>query len=299
MSLARQHRERMAGHSAETRAASRVTVSAAATASGNTPAGGPNSDDEMSLARRHRERMAGRMIASTEAANGVPNAADKPAGGDIPAGGAIHSGGTVAAQIRMRFQADMQRLHAIKSIKAKIEAKRKLLPEYAAFCQGQMEADARHDQIADDILATVMVWRIDTADYTGALEIAEQMLTHKLAMPARYQRDAATTVTEEIADAALRDLAEKKPFDIDILLMTEDMTAQADMPDEVRAKIHKAIGLELYRQAGADGEPDPTARLEQAAEALRKAQGFDGRCGVKKSIEQIERALRPPKAAKG
>lgn len=293
MSLARQHVERMAGNTAHTAAASGVTVSAAKTASGNSPAGGTVNSGSInpgikSLARLHKQRVAENQTVQTAPVLRITASDAAPA----------PKAGTAAAQVYMRFQADMQRLHAIKSIKAKIAAKRKLLPDYAAFCDGMMEAAAPGDRVADDILATVMVWRIDTADYTGALTIAEYLLAHSLAMPARYQRDAATTVTEEIADAALRDLAEKKPFDLDTLLMTEDMTAKADMPDEVRAKLHKAIGLELHRQANAEDVTDPTDLLTQAAEALRKAQGFDGRCGVKKVIEQIERALKQLNAAK-
>lgn len=305
MSLAREHREHMAGKlSAGIKAASGVTVSAAKTASGNSPAGGTvrtgGPSASFSLVRQHIERCAARKIAqalSVQTANvAAPTAApDKTAGVAVTAPVVTDP---AAAQVYMRFQADMQRLHAIKSIRSKIEAKRKLLPDYTAFCDGMMEAAAPGDRVADDILATVMVWRIDTADYTGALTIAEYMLAKMLAMPARYQRDAATTITEEIADAALRDLAEKMPFDLDILLLTEDMMAKADMPDEVRAKLHKAIGMELFRQANTEGATEPEALLTQAAEALRKAQGLDGQCGVKKYLERIERALKLLNAAK-
>lgn len=241
----------------------------------------------MSLARRHRERMAGRNLVLSAAASSGNGTAATDAGGSNPAGG------SVAAQIRMRFQADLQQLHAIKSIKAKIEAKRKMLPEYEAFCEGLLERGEYGVQTVDEILAAVMVWRIDTADYAGALKLAEHMLCYDLPMPARYNRSAATTVAEEIADAALRALGKNEAFEIDILRQVDDLTAAFDMPDQVRAKLKKAIGLELSRQAAATVDPAPaTVLLAQALDALKAAQDFDQNSGVKKNIEKIERTIK-------
>lgn len=240
-----------------------------------------------SIARRHRERMAGRNVAANAAASGVNGEAATAASGNTPAGG------IVAAQVRMRFQADMQRLHAIKSIKSKIEAKREILPAYEAFCAGILEQAEHGDTATDDIFGTVMVWRIDTGDYTGALTLAAHMLRHDLPMPARYNRDTATAVTEEIADAALRALASGQTFALDILHWTADLTAKADIPDQVRAKLEKAIGLEIVRQAaGAEDIGHTTALQRQALEAFKRAQSYDASSGCKKSIEKIERALR-------
>jgi hypothetical protein len=230
--------------------------------------------------------MAGRIVAATAAASGVTGEAATTASGNLPAGG------IVAAQVRMRFQTDLQRLHAIKSVKSKIAAKRDMLPAYEAFCAGILEQAEHGDTATDDIFGTVMVWRIDTGDYAGALTLAGHMLRHDLPMPARYNRDTATTVTEEIADAALRALGSGEAFALDVLNATSELTAEADMPDQVRAKLAKAIGLEIARQAGVEGVVDATALQRQALDAFKRAQSYDAFSGCKKNIEKIERALR-------
>ncbi|HDX1423941.1 TPA: terminase, partial [Escherichia coli] len=79
---------------------------------------------------------------------------------------------------------------------------------------------------------------------------------------------------------------------VDIRLLTEtlELTATADMPDEVRAKLHKITGLFL-RDAG-----DAAGALAH----LQRATQLDCQAGVKKEIERLERELKPkpePKAA--
>ena len=238
--------------------------------------------------------MAGRIVAATAAAQGVSGEAATTASGNPPAGG------IVAAQVRMRFQSDLQRLPAIKSFKSKILAKKDMLPAYEAFCTGILEEAGEGNSATDDIFGTVMVWRIDTGDYAGALTLAAHMLRHELPMPARYNRDTATTVTEEIADAALRAAGSGEAFALDILMRTADLTAKADMPDQVRAKIEKAIGIEIARQAAGEEDTDRVTQLQrQALDALKRAQCFDAFSGCKKMIEKIERQLRAAEKISG
>ncbi|MBN4688500.1 terminase, partial [Escherichia coli] len=95
---------------------------------------------------------------------------------------------------------DRRRLKEVQSIERKIEIKRQILPDYAPWVQGALEA-GRGGQ--DAVLMTVMVWRIDVGDFAGALDIAAYALRHGLVLPDQYQRDAATLIAEEIADQAL------------------------------------------------------------------------------------------------
>ncbi|HBB1350363.1 TPA: terminase, partial [Escherichia coli] len=62
-----------------------------------------------------------------------------------------------------------------------------------------------------------------------------------------------------------------------------ELTATADMPDEVRAKLHKITGLFL-RDAG-----DAAGALAH----LQRATQLDCQAGVKKEIERLERELKP------
>lgn len=173
---------------------------------------------------------------------------------------------------------DRRRLREIQSIERKISVKRELLPAYADYCAGVLSA-GRGAQ--DDVLLTVMVWRLDTGDWPGALDVAAYALSHGMIMPDQYQRTTACVVAEELADQALTALGSDQPFDISSLQRCLDLTACHDMPDEVRAKLHKALGLALR-------ENHPGVALEH----LRRALALHERVGVKKDIERLERELR-------
>lgn len=90
---------------------------------------------------------------------------------------------------------------------------------------------------------SVMVWRMDAGDFEGALDIADYALQHSLVMPDRYQRTTATVIAEEVADAAKRARDGQIPFPADVLQRTFCLTALCDMHDQVRAKLHREMGL--------------------------------------------------------
>lgn len=167
-------------------------------------------------------------------------------------------------------------LHGIQSVERKAEAKRKMLPDYEPWVAGAIDGNSGRQ---DDVLTTIMVWRIDVGDYPGALTIADYAIAHGLTLPDQYKRDVATLVAEEIADKALSPNAD---VGIDVLTHVESSTSGRDMPDEVRAKIHKALGLALEK----------TADQRAALEHLNRALALNERVGVKKDIERIERTIK-------
>jgi hypothetical protein len=174
---------------------------------------------------------------------------------------------------------DRRKLHELQSIERRIELKRVLLPDYAPWVEGVLASD---QGVQDDVLMTVMVWRIDTGDLDGALAIAIHALRHDLAMPDQYKRTTACLIAEEFADYALR-LTEGIPAEItDLLIAASDVTASLDMPDEVRAKLLKAIGY------GRDQRGEKDAALG----ALNQALKLHDKVGVKKDIERLERELK-------
>ncbi|MFZ3482237.1 phage terminase small subunit [Sphingomonas sp. 3-13AW] len=203
---------------------------------------------------------------------------------------------TAAAQIAMRLAHDLRRLKQIKAISLKIAAKREMLPEYTAWVEGLLSGAAQAGAGASgDVLPTIMVWMIDVGDFTGAMPLIEHVLHHNLPMPQRYERDAATLIAEEIADAAIKAQAAGEPFDLAILEQIEALVDGIDMHDQVRAKLLKAIGFELDRtarfaaEAGADAEA--LSLLCRSLIALKQAQGLHDRVGVKSTIRSIEKAI--------
>lgn len=202
---------------------------------------------------------------------------------------------TAAAQVAMRLQHDLRRLKEIQSIERKIDAKREMLPEYVPWIKGLLAADnANAGDLSAEVLPTMMVWCIDTGDFDDALVLAEFVLRHHVPLPHRYQRAAPALIAEEIANAALKAQLAEQPFDLAVLHRIEELTTDADMHDEIRAKLFKAIGFEMVREMDAMGEqPAPLmhAAALAALEPLKRAQALHERCGVKDRIKRLEKIV--------
>lgn len=171
-----------------------------------------------------------------------------------------------------------RQLKQIQSVERKIEHKRKLLPEYAPYIAGALEAN-RGGQ--DDVLVTLLVWHIDCGQLAAAVPLAAYCLAHGLVMPDHYERSLACIVAEEAAELALRQITAGQAPDVAALEAIHGMTADRDMPDEVRAKLAKAIGYALRDES-------PSAALQH----LQRALTLNGKAGVKKDIERLEREVK-------
>jgi len=212
----------------------------------------------------------------------------------------------IAAQMKLRLAHDLRRLKTIQSIELKVKAKREMLPEYRAWCDHLLTLGQETKGIempstgADDVLPIMMVWSIDVGDWPRAIELATFVLDFNVPLPARYVRAAPSLLAEEIAVAAIKLQATGAVFPLDVLEQVEVMTAEADMHDEIRAKLMKAIGFELARRAEdiESGTPDFVTAAERALVPLRRAQALHDRVGAKDKIKRLERALAPPKPPK-
>lgn len=87
---------------------------------------------------------------------------------------------TVYEQMLVKLAADQRTLKAIYSKELKAAKKRELLPFWLPWVNGVLE---QGKGAQDDILMTVMLWRLDTGDIAGALEIARYALKYGLTMP--------------------------------------------------------------------------------------------------------------------
>lgn len=255
----------------------------------------------MSLARQTRDHVLSLISASAPAQGGgfTPDRLHEEEGPYTPAAA------IAAQQIMMRLTHDLRQLKETKAIDRKIAAKRLMLPEYDPWVEGQLAAgrasEARELPLngADDVLPTMMVWAIDTANWPRALELAEHVLRFGVALPARYERDAPTLIVEEVADAAIKIQNKGERFPLDVLERVEELTLDIDMHDQPRAKLAKAIGVELVAAADAteSGPLGATILSMRALEKLRAAQHLNDRIGVKGQITRLEKALAAPAAA--
>ena len=249
----------------------------------------------VSLARRRRARALGEQHAKDAA--------------KAPAAEAPQPGNPGASEYELqkaRLGVDLRRLSEIQSVERKIALKHDLLPAYREWVDGVLAADSGPDDV---ILAYCMIWAIDVGDYGAALPMIEYVLRHDLPLPERFDRTAPTLIVEEIAEAALRLMGTAKLDKIDadklapfetappILGYIVDLAGTHDMPDPVKAKAHKALGLMTQRSgllldADADGPAGTKRALYEVALAhFRRAFELDEKIGVKKRIEQLDKEV--------
>ncbi len=243
----------------------------------------------MSLARKHRERtLAAHSAASNDVEGGLHAELTTASAGSTPVDRA-------AAQVTLRLRHDLQRLKQIQSIEKKIATKREMLPEYWPWIDGLLEAARTTGKgVQGDVLPTIMVWAIDTNDWLRAIELGEYVLRHDISIPSRYERQAATLIVEEISVSAIACFERGQLVPHGILDRLEDLADGHDMPDEARAKLHKAIGLgfaavmdtALYPEATA--EHVAAARL-QAISHFARAVDLNSRIGLKQKLDKLRK----------
>ena len=182
--------------------------------------------------------------------------------------------------LQLKLREDKQALKSKQSIQAKIELKRELVGHYDEWINATLTA-GKGDQ--DNLLTTLMLWHIDIGSFERALDIADYAMTHKLKMPDAHQRTLATVVAEEIADTAKKLAASGEINDEQIaqVLRASTITAEEDMPDQVRAKLSRQVG-ELTEAV------NPVFALDNFQNALK----FDENSGVKGSIKRLEKQLK-------
>lgn len=223
-----------------------------------------------SPAKRHYQRT----LAAQQAAGKAP--------------GELMAGATAYEQHMAMLQHDRLRLKQVQSDQAKAELKRQMLPAYAAYLEGVLE---NGNGAQDEVVTTLMVWCFDVGAFREGLAIAAYVLQHNMAMPDRFARTTGCLVAEEIAEAALKAQRIGEPFNINVLDRAAQLTAEQDMPDEVRAKLHLASGRAVLLGYADDVLP-PAFELETAVAHLKRAIGLHSACGAKKDLERAERLLK-------
>lgn len=183
-------------------------------------------------------------------------------------------------------------LAALQSRQAREAHKAQVLPEIEPYLQGVLEADTG---ATDPVVQYAAVWALDAGDWGLAMELGDYAIRHGIPMPDEFQRNAPTLLLDLMADAALNgriDAADVHVLVTDALTITEGQ----NMPDQTRAKAHKAIayGLAgkttLAGQAGSwKGLAANTLRL--ALKHLTTAEQLDPNSGVKKDIAAVQKLL--------
>lgn len=176
--------------------------------------------------------------------------------------------------LNIQFVQDKRTLKSLRGIKLKTAKKRELYPTYAPYIQSVLAADQGGD---DELLMHLFVWTIDIGEFLTAIQIAEYASKHKLSMPENYSR----SVGEVLAEQAAQEYLAGIDIENDLLATIVEMTAELDMLDEIRSKLHKAYGRSLAREE----------RYADAIEHLEKALEYNPNAGVKQDIARAKKQL--------
>ncbi|MCF6222000.1 MAG: phage terminase small subunit [Robiginitomaculum sp.] len=218
----------------------------------------------MNLFREHRERELAKQAAKAAATSGD---------GTMDTAKAAN----IYDQMLSQMAAHKVALKAIQSIKAKADKKAEFIPVYEAYVEGVLAAD---EDVQDDVVVTIFVWAIDAGQFELALRIAEWALKYDLAAPPEFSRTIATILVEELAGVVLSgrdDIANIAEYLTEVLALV----CEKDMPDQVKAKFYKALGIVHTANA-------PQAALEYMQQALE----LNPRAGVKKQIAKLEKQIK-------
>ena len=177
-----------------------------------------------------------------------------------------------------KLRQDRGQLHKVESHLAKAEMKRRMLPTYQPWVAGVLAKDQGGQ---DAIVMHMLIWHLDVGDIASGLDIAKYALRHDLATPEDFSRTLACLVAELVTVAAQRNLTDKQPLDTAQLTRAQALLTGRDMPDAVKARLHKFVGYAL-RQDG-----DNVFALASLKEAVR----LDENSGVKTDIKQLEKLI--------
>ena len=206
-------------------------------------------------------------------------------------------------QLLASLHNDLRALHDIESIDGKIARKALMITSYLPWVQGALTAGETGQALQDEIVATVFVWSLDLRNWELALALGDHMLRHGVSLPERYKRSVQTLLVDRISDTAKE---APEAVSLDVARAAFVLTQSRDMPDQARAKLHRAIGLALAKDAETF---DPTAEnavaggkaalVDAALGTLKEALRLDKNVGVKKQIEVLEREARKLAEAAG
>lgn len=184
---------------------------------------------------------------------------------------------------------DRIRLKNMQSDKLRAEFKTQQLPQYLPYVQGILQA---RPNVPDDIVTEMMVWAVDIGDFGTTLDIAEYVLSANLPMPDRFGRNVASFITEDVADDVLKRLQMPEAPNLPVVLSDLERLLEiisnnklpastTDMPDQVKAKLHLALGRVYMTQEN----------YTSAKEHLQSALSLHEHCGAKTNLKQVLKHL--------
>ncbi|EHU1482440.1 TPA: terminase [Acinetobacter baumannii] len=174
---------------------------------------------------------------------------------------------------------DIHVLRSIQSQEKRAEAKKELIPKHMPYVDGVIKSGAKVEQ--DEVITTIMLWCFDCGLFDQGLSLAEYALQNALKMPDSFSRSTATVIVEEIGNAARVAHKASEDFSLETLEKAFELTAEHDMPDEVRAKLYVGLGRSSFNKES----------YRAAVSYFETALKLHENCGCKQELQKAEKLL--------
>lgn len=234
--------------------------------------------------RRHQQKV--RAIQSSGASAAPETVAPAEHAEDTPAGQEY-------AGLRVLLHDNLRTLKDIESHEQRVPKKAEFAGAFADWIKGVLDAD---QPVQDEILLVNMIWALDYGDLEYMMTLAQFAIRHKLAMPEPFNRSVSCWLREEVAELSL---AQPGTVTHGLLVAVDLLTTGADMPDQAKAKLNKALGnswLSMAQDFDPDAESAPAggaaSYAEQALVNYQRALKLDEKSGVKTAIKTTEKLLK-------
>lgn len=174
---------------------------------------------------------------------------------------------------------DIHVLRSIQSQEKRAEAKKELIPKHMPYVDGVIKSGAKVEQ--DEVITTIMLWCFDCGLFDQGLSLAEYALQNALKMPDSFSRSTATVIVEEIGNAARVAHKAGEDFSLETLEKAFELTAEYDMPDEVRAKLYVGLGRSSFNKES----------YRAAVSYFETALKLHENCGCKQELQKAKKLL--------
>lgn len=174
---------------------------------------------------------------------------------------------------------DIHVLRSIQSQEKRAEVKQELIPKHMPYVDGVIKSGAKIEQ--DEVITTIMLWCFDCGLFDEGLNLAEYALQNNLKMPDSFSRSTATVIVEEIGNAARVAHKAGEDFNLETLEKAFELTAEHDMPDEVRAKLYVGLGRSSLKKDS----------YRAAVSYFETALKLHENCGCKQELQKAEKLL--------
>lgn len=181
-------------------------------------------------------------------------------------------------QMEKELENDLAALKEIKSIKEKERVKAEsLVPKYLPVVDGLKTSGSDHP-----MLGQILVWLFDIKDIPAAMDLAVHCIEHKIPMPERFKRDLADFLCDTIVEWAENEFEadrSSEPYFSQVCDLAKDW----DLPDQVRAKIHRMSGMIALKK---EDWKEAVVQLEYASEYGAKVKTLLGQAS--KKLEDLQ-----------